>query len=472
MTDISEGNKARFVPAEGIIDYVNNFLRAGNKISIQVDPANNRATIGVEGLEDFAYADSEAKVPDSKFPPTLLKAADIEEFAKVNTADDVPNERIPDGITRDDDVEEYAKVGTNAEVPDERIPSSVTRDDEVEGYAKVGTNTEIDDDRIASNVARDVEIESWALKVNPSTEIPEGKIPASSRGGGGGTTPTGVEDFALTTSTADVPDAKIPPSITRDTEVEDFAKVGTSTDVPDSRIPSTITRDTEVEDFAKDGNSATVPVTKIPGLVASKITSGILAIARIPNLAASKITSGVLAIARIPDLSASKITSGIFNIARIPDLSASKITSGMFALARIPVLTLAKLPAVASLLPSSLGTAGQVLQVNSGATAIEFAAASGGGFSGTLLGSVTMSVNTFISLDADFFTSSDYDADAFYLITGDLGSSILTGSLLNTTDTLWISRLVYARRITDDLRVGIRANESVGSGTAYLYKLN
>ena len=202
--------------------------------------------------------------------------------------------------------------------------------------------------------------------------MPGTKIPAGSGGGGGGsTTPANVEDFALTTSTADV---------------------------PDSKIPSTITRDSEVEDFAKTASTATVSVAKIPGLV------------------------------------------------------ASKITSGMFALARIPVLTLAKLPAVASLLPSSLGTAGQVLQVNSGATAIEFAAAASGGFSPRLLGTALFTGTTPIVLLADFFDTTDYNANSFYLLTSERGSVVAQGAMLNTNSAdvyntvLFVGNVFYVRR--------------------------
>ena len=90
-----------------------------------------------------------------------------------------------------------------------------------------------------------------------------------------------VHNWARDGST-DVPDDKIPASITRDTEVENFAKVGNATQIPDAKIPSTIARDSEIPsnatidsraraliaDWAEQGNSSTVPDSKIPASIA------------------------------------------------------------------------------------------------------------------------------------------------------------------------------------------------------------
>lgn len=85
------------------------------------------------------------------------------------------------------------------------------------------------------------------------------------------------------------------------------------------------------------GSSITIPtgqtLTITDGLAASTIASGTLADARIPNLNASKINAGTLADAQLPTVPVSKGGTGL----------------------------------------TSLGTANQILQVNSGATALEFA---------------------------------------------------------------------------------------------------
>jgi len=54
--------------------------------------------------------------------------------------------------------------------------------------------------------------------------------------------------------------------------------------------------------------------------------------------------------------------------ADIPNLDAGKITTGTFAIARIPTITVAK----GGTGLTSLGTAGQLLRVNTGATALEY----------------------------------------------------------------------------------------------------
>ena len=98
------------------------------------------------------------------------------------------------------------------------------------------------------------------------------------------------------------------------------------------------------------GSSITIPtgqtLTVTDGLAASTITSGTIADARIPNLNASKINAGTLADAQLPTVPVSKGGTGL----------------------------------------TSLGTAGQVVSVNSGANALEFADAS----SGKVLGSAVL----------------------------------------------------------------------------------
>jgi hypothetical protein len=98
------------------------------------------------------------------------------------------------------------------------------------------------------------------------------------------------------------------------------------------------------------GSSITIPsgqtLTVTDGLAASTIASGTLADARIPNLNASKINAGTLADAQLPTVPVAKGGTGL----------------------------------------TSLGTAGQVVSVNSGANALEFADAS----SGKVLGSAIL----------------------------------------------------------------------------------
>ena len=92
-----------------------------------------------------------------------------------------------------------------------------------------------------------------------------------------------------------------------------------------------------------------IKVDQIEGAAGSTITipSG-QTLTVTDGLAASTIASGTLADARIPNLNASKITAGT--------LPATRGGTGL----------------------SSLGSAGQIIQVNSGGSALEFAAASSG----------------------------------------------------------------------------------------------
>jgi hypothetical protein len=117
-----------------------------------------------------------------------------------------------------------------------------------------------------------------------------------------------------------------------------------------------------------------IKVDQIEGSAGSSITipSG-QTLTITDGLAASTIGSGTLADARIPNLNASKINAGTFADARIADLAATKLT-GTIADARLPTVPVAK----GGTGLTSLGSAGQVVQVNSGASALEFAAASSG----------------------------------------------------------------------------------------------
>ena len=111
----------------------------------------------------------------------------------------------------------------------------------------------------------------------------------------------------------------------------------------------------------------------------------------ITNLNASNLSSGTVPSARlslsstdIPSLDASKITTGTIGSARlaltatdIPSLDASKITTGTISSSRLS-LTSSDLPTVPTAKGgtglTSIGTANQVLRVNSGATGLEYAA--------------------------------------------------------------------------------------------------
>lgn len=100
-----------------------------------------------------------------------------------------------------------------------------------------------------------------------------------------------------------------------------------------------------------------IKVDQIEGSTGSSITipSG-QTLTITDGLAASTIGSGTLADARIPNLNASKINAGTLADAQLPTVPVSKGGTGL----------------------TSLGSAGQIISVNSGATALEFANASSG----------------------------------------------------------------------------------------------
>ena len=93
---------------------------------------------------------------------------------------------------------------------------------------------------------------------------------------------------------------------------------------------------------------------------ASNVASGTIADARLTSNVtlnnASTISTGTLPTAQVPDLSANKITSDTLSSDRLPTVPTTKGGTGLTA----------------------IGSAGQVIQVNSGGSALEFATPAGG----------------------------------------------------------------------------------------------
>lgn len=140
-----------------------------------------------------------------------------------------------------------------------------------------------------------------------------------------------------------------------------------------------MTKARDLADIISGGFTAsdipTLTSDKIPNLDAAKITSGTFADGR---LSSNSVTQHV----DLTQLSASNLTSGTVPSGRlslgasdIPNLDSAKITSGTIADARLPTVPTTK----GGTGLTSLGSAGQLVQVNSAGNALEFAAPAGGG---------------------------------------------------------------------------------------------
>lgn len=147
---------------------------------------------------------------------------------KVNdVSDDAINEMEARALVHD-----WALIAntTGEQIPDEIIPDSITRDSSLPSWIADSSET-ISENQIPDTITRDSEIRDWALVANATGEqIPENLIPDSIARGG--SVPTWVSDSATTIPTSklpNIPDGKIPSSITRDSELSSYALLSGAT---------------------------------------------------------------------------------------------------------------------------------------------------------------------------------------------------------------------------------------------------
>ena len=145
--------------------------------------------------------------------------------------------------------------------------------------------------------------------------------------------------------------------------------------------------------------SGTIPDARFPATLPA--ISG----ANLTNLDAADLASGTIPDARFP------ATLPALNGSALTDLNATNLATGTVANARLDTVPTSK----GGTGLTSIGTAGQVLTVNSGASGLEFATASGGG-----VGSV---INTDVTSTGNYTADSDTQFATFEVIGGGGGGS-------------------------------------------------
>ena len=146
-------------------------------------------------------------------------------------------------------------------------------------------------------------------------------------------------------------------------------------------------------------NKGTLPDARFPATLPA--VSG----ANLTNLDAADLASGTIPDARFP------ATLPALNGSALTDLNATNLATGTVANARLDTVPTSK----GGTGLTSIGTAGQVLTVNSGASALEFASASGGG-----VGSV---INTDVTATGTYTADADTQFATFEVIGGGGGGS-------------------------------------------------
>ena len=138
----------------------------------------------------------------------------------------------------------------------------------------------------------------------------------------------------------------------------------------------------------------------------------------------------------------------------------------------------ANLPTILRGLPSALGTSGQVLAVNSGATALEFADASGGGSEITDYIRTGTALPTSVTAESpdDFYVRGDgvYEKESTLMQSRtalDLGNVTFTGPAISSTNRTYVATaasLGTNRRYVESMQVNVVGRATSGTWEVYL----
>ena len=241
-------------------------------------------------------------------------------------------------------------------------------------YARAVPTGQIADAQIPSAIARDTEVAAaaaadWAKETGRTGRAPKAALPSDTAYDADVPTDAEIDtraDARVVAGTIGAARSQATFGDEVDSLVENFAlAANSSTQVPDAKIPSGIARDSEVAaaeaaDWAKEtGRSGTAPLAAIPEITTAKIAAD--------AVTQPKIGPGAVGTTELDDAAATeaKLAANAVSTTRIVDSAVTR--SKLAADQQIPALT---------------GQGGKFLAINAGATAVEAVDAPSGGGGG------------------------------------------------------------------------------------------